>query len=298
MATLELFRFPLPPGDSITGLLEEAEANLLRTTRLPWMVLGVTTRERLAVVGAPSEPDRLAAVEGNLQTQPGLVWTALVGQAALPSGAGVLPHLFVRLVRPGPSWEAWVRPWSDTPQGVVWLGDWSCTRGEVPPRGHPLFPTPHPDPVTLDRPSGPPAATWEQSIEDPLSGQELATRLGLFACHWFSEEGRLPPQVLRMTATHVEGLVLAETALAAEQSDLALRWAQQPETLAVGVCRRRGVSGAEQDEQQVHLRLELRDGLGLTWSRRYRLADHQARWASAKGETRIHPPDRGRSWLR
>ena len=298
VAHVELFRFPLPPGDAIAGLRREAQANLQRTTRLPWMVLGVTTRERLAIVGADPAPDRLAAVERSLETQPGLAWTALVGQAALPSGAGLLPHLFVRLRRPDGAWEAWVRPWSDTPQGVVWLGEWTCSRGQGLPKGHPLFPTPHPDPVPLARPDGPAAPSWEQSLEAPLDARELADRLGAFACRWFAEEGRLPPQVVRMTASSVEGLLVGETALAADLADAAIRWAQQPETLAVGTCRRQGVPKAGPAEQQILLRLELKDGPGLTWSRRYTLSVKQARWAQPEAEVALTPRSRGRSWLR
>ncbi len=298
MHDVELFRLPHAPGDPLQSLLDAATRNLERHGHLPWMVLGASAIERLAVIGTSPDPAALAAVEGALLAEPDCLWTALAGQTLLPSGGGWLDHAFVRRRDADGAWTAWVRPQTDTPQGISWLGDWQRQQGPALPTGHPLFPTPAADPVRLVRPAPPPTATWRQDLAPGLDPSALVQLLGGFVSRWFASEGKLPPMAIRQVSGQVEGLTLADGALAADLSDVAIRWAQQPETLAVGTCRRRGWPEGGRGAQELLIVLEVRHGPALAWARRYRVTEHQGRWQTPDGRLALRPARSPRAWLR
>ncbi len=294
---VELFRFPHAPGDPLASLLASASRNLERAGHLPWMVLGASERHRLAVVGTDPEPAELAAVEAALLGEPDCAWTVLAGQTLMRSGAGWLQHAFVRQRTAAGAWRAWTRPQTDTPQGIVWLEDWTETQGDILPESHPLFPEAAAVLRRLVRPAPPPAASWHQDLADAPEPEALASRLGAFVGRWFEREGKLPPMVVRRVADRLEGLTLPEQALAPHLSDLAIRWAQQPETVAVGTIRRRGWPEGGRGAQELRLALELRGGPAVDWVRRYRVVEQRARWQSPAGTARIRPVARARAWL-
>ena len=298
MRTVELFRFPHAPGDPLTALLASATRNLERHGHLPWMLLGATETERLAVVGAGSEPGELAEVEGALLGVSDCVWTALAGVTLLQSGAGWLHHAFVRQRRPDGRWQAWVRPQTDTAQGIAWLGEWTPRHGEQLPESDPLFPTPQDGGVRLVRPAPPPTASWRQDVPAAVMPEALIEQLGAVACRWFATEGTLPPMVLRQLDGGFEGRAFPETALAVALSDAAIRWAQQPDTLAVGTWRRRAWTEGGPGAQRISVVLEVRGGPALHWDRRYRVEDKQARWEGPGGQRSLRPVGSPRTWLR
>ncbi len=297
MHTFELFRFPRVPGDPLESLLAAATRNLERHGQLPWMILGGSETARLAVVGTEPEPHLLAAIEGALLAEPDCTWTALAGQTLLQSGAGWLNHAFVRQRRADGTWTAWVRPQTDTPQGIAWLGDWDHQHGETLPVQHPLFPEAQEDAVRLVHPAPPALATWSQDLPEDLPVEQLVAQLGAFACRWFQSEGTLPPMTVRQVTGRLEGLTLVDEALAADLSDVAIRWAQQPETVAVGTCRRRGWPEGGRGAQELRITLEVREGPAMVWVRRYRVVENQARWETPQGRQQQRPVTAARAWL-
>ncbi len=297
MIAVELFRFPQTAGDPLEGLLASATRNLERHGSLPWMVMGVSATERLVVVGAGTEPSHLSAIEQALLALPECTWTVLAGQLPLASGAGWLEHALVRQLQPSGAWTAWVRPQTDTPQGIAWLGDWARRDGDQPLEEDPFFPPPSEDLVQLARPAPPPTATWSQDLPEGVEREEMVDQLGDFACRWFSSEGTLPPMVVRQVARSLEGLVLPENAQASVLSDVAIRWANQPETLAVGTCRRKAWPAGGRGGQQIHVVWEVRTGPAWVWWRRYRVEEHKGRWESSTGQRNLRPAETPRAWL-
>ena len=102
---------------------------------------------------------------------------------------------------------------------------------------------------------------------------------------------------VRQVQGHIEGLTLVDDALAADLSDVAIRWAQQRETLAVGTCRRRGWPQGGRGAQEIRITLEVRNGPSVIWVRRYRVVEHQARWETPQGRHQRRPADAARAWL-
>jgi hypothetical protein len=297
MSTVEIFRFPHALGDPLQGLLSSAAANLERYGHLAWMVLGISETERIAAIGVETEPAHLAAVEGALLALPECLWTVLAGQTPLPSGAGWLNHAFVRQRWADGHWTAWVRPATQTPQGIAWLGDWERRDGDQRPSRDPLFPPPSHEAVVLVRPLCPFTPSWQQELSGSVTAEQFVERLGGFACRWFSAEGTLPPMTIRWIEGHIEGFTLKDDALAEHLAQVAILWAQQPETLAVGTCRRKHWPEGGPGSQQILVVLEVRGGAAFRWVRRYRVQGNVGRWDGERGELTTRVSASARGWL-
>ena len=262
-------------------LLAEAERNAEKHRGLPWMVVGGSRRERLAILRSDMTPPECAAAEYALFCEPEVDWVVTAGEAVLASGAGILRHLFVRRSFPGGTWEVHTRAFITHPQGVSWLTEWSRSDGEGPEGGRlaQLFVEPSTDSVRLvsDTPELQPEAIVQ--VPEGATPEDVARMAGHLMESWFVSKGRLPSAVLRYGRGTIEVRLMPDRAADSDATDLALQLAQDPETLAVGVFSRGQDPQVQPPADQLLLQLEFREGPALTWRRRYRVvAANRARW--------------------
>lgn len=294
---LPLVRFPMPPGEALDLLVREAERLVEKEAKLPTMVLAGTVRERLAVTRTGLDWSDCALAESGLMAQSGVLWTAVAGEAALPSGMGLLRHAFVRLRHPGSRWEAAWRPFLDM-DGATWLGEWtretgSGTGGALAA----LFPTPTDGTVRFiaDMEIGRPTVTRE--VPDGATTRDVALAAGHLLESFFVQRGFVPPTVVRFSPAGLEVFLLARSSPAHAAGDTAIRMAQDDETLAVGVFERGQDNNIQPPAEQIRLRLEFRDGPTLIWRRRFRLLEEsRARWLDSTGEI-LEPRKTARAWF-
>jgi len=133
--------FGLPPGNPWTVLLSEAARNTASAGRLPPMLIGYNTDERVALTRTDLSPEEVAAVEARLLGRMETLWTATAGEMLLSgSGGGLLRHTFVRARWPEGRWRAAARPFLFSETGHTWLGGWQSYSGDAPEGV--FFPTP------------------------------------------------------------------------------------------------------------------------------------------------------------
>ena len=279
-------------------LVREAERLVDKEARLPTMVLAGTVRERLAVTRTGLDWADCALAESGLMAQSGVVWTAVAGEAALPSGMGVLRHAFVRLRHKGGSgWEAAWRPFLDM-DGATWLGEWTRREGsEQPSALSALFPRPTAGTVRFiaDMEIGRPTVTRE--VPEGATTRDVALAAGHLLESFFVQRGFVPPTVVRFSKAGLEVFLLARSSPAHAAGDTAIRMAQDMETLGVGVFERGQDTHIQPPAEQLRLRLEFRDGPTLIWRRRFRLLEeNRARWLDSTGEV-LAPRKHGRAWF-
>lgn len=279
-------------------LLEEAERNAEKHRGLPWMVVGGSRSERLAVLRVDLSPAECSAAERALLSEEEVQWVVTAGEAPLLSGAGVLRHLFVRRSFPGERWELHVRPFMTLPTGLEYLGEWSRSDGQGPEGGRyaSLFVEPLDTSVRLVADEETLAPEAVIPVPEGATAEDIAQMAGHLMESWFVSKGRLPRAVLRYGDGVIEARLMPERAAETEATDLALRLAQDPGTLAVGVFTRGRDPSVQPPAEQLLLQLEFRDGPALTWRRRFRVvAANRARWLDASGE--IRPRFGARRWL-
>ncbi|MCB9745361.1 MAG: hypothetical protein H6741_27970 [Alphaproteobacteria bacterium] len=268
-------------------LRQEVERNLPHTGGMPWMVMGGGDDARLAVVRDDLEPATCARVERALASEPGVQWTALSGEAVLPSAGGVLRHVFIRIQR-SEDWVVLSRPFLHQGGELTWLGAWSEARGQGAPSGplRSLFPPASPGPVRFVRGLGElPEANDVQPLPEGATQEDIARLAGIWLESFFFAHGFVPPAVVRVVAGQLEVRLLPRTGPSHAASDLAIQVAQEPDTEAVGVYSRAKDQRVQPPAEQIRLRLEYRDGPALVWRRRFRIvAPNTARWLDPAGE--------------
>lgn len=297
---LPLTRFPMPDGDPMDWMQEEAVQNAERNGRLPWTVIAGTGRERLAVSRPDLDPEECALASTTLLERDDIDWVFTCGEAVLASGMGVLRHAFVMRNFPDGSWEASVRPFVEAEE-LVWLGDWSRHGGSEPGEAQlaPLFPQPSEARVRFLRDSDEsiaPAAV--QDVPDGATEGDIARMAGHLMESFFVSHGFVPPSVVRLAAGKLEVRLLPRNSDEHAAGDLAIRLAQEPETMAVGVFSRARDTAVQPPAEQVRMELEIRDGGTFIWRRRFRIVgENRARWLDASGDVLEAPKGRGRHWL-
>jgi hypothetical protein len=288
---------PLPPGEPLDELVREAERQLAHKGSLPWMVIGGTGRERVAVTHAALTPAECAAAERALLRERDVDWVVTVGEAALLANMGVLRHLFLRRSFPDERWEARVRPFMVATE-LMWLGPWRRQMGSGPEGGalSPIFVEPVDRKVRLlkDVEDVQPNALVE--VPEGSLPRDVMLRAGHVIEATFVAKGYVPPCVLRWTGGVLELRLLDRGAPRYKARDLALRLAQDPETKAIGMAGRSRDEQIQPPAEQIRAGLEFRDGPALVWRRRFRvMGENKARWLDPGGE--ILPADGRRSFL-
>ncbi len=288
----------MPSGEVLDLLIREAERVVESELKLPAIVMAGTVRERLAVTRTGMDWTDCALAESGLRAQAGVLWTALAGEAALPSGMGMLRHAFVRVQHPGRRWEAAWRPFLCSDE-ASWLGEWTRGSGDDPEQGPlaALFPEPAEGTVRFiaELEVGDPAVL--QDVPEGATPRDVAVLAGHLMESFFVRRGFVPPAVVRLTAQGLEVFLLPRSGPAHAASDNAIRMAQDPETLAIGLFERGRDTTIQPPAEEISLRLEFRDGPTLIWRRRYRLLDEgRARWLDSSGNVG-EPPSRKRRWF-
>ncbi len=281
-------------------MTREAEANAESNQGLSWTVIAGTGRERLAVSRPDLDPEECALAGTTLLERDDIAWVFTCGEAVLASGMGVLRHVFVLRTFPDGSWEAAVRPFIGA-DDLVWLGGWTRHAGLEPGHDllHPLFPKPRNARIRFLRDSDEtiaPAAV--QDVPEGATEQDVARMAGHLMESFFVSHGFVPPSVVRLQENKLEVRLLPRDCDEHAAGDLAIRLAQEPGTMAVGVFSRARDTAVQPPAEQVRLELEIRDGGTLIWRRRFRIVgENRARWLDASGDVLEAPEGRGRHWL-
>lgn len=297
---LPLTRFPMPDGDPMEWMTAEAERNAEQAAGLRWTVIAGSGRERLAVSRPDLDPEECALASSTLLEREDIQWVFTCGEAVLVSGMGVLRHIFVLRSFPGGAWECAVRPFV-TADDLVWLDEWSTHSGPEPHHEllHPLFPKPRDARIRFLRDSDEsiePAAV--QEVPEGATDEDIARMAGHLMESFFVSHGFVPPSVVRLAGGNLEVRLLPRDGDDHAAGDLAIRLAQEPETLAVGVFSRARDTAVQPPAEQVRLELEVREGGSYIWRRRFRIVgENRARWLDAAGEVLEAPKGRGRHWL-
>lgn len=280
-------------------MLAEAERSAADTGGLPWMIIGGTGAERLAVSRPDLEPDECALAATALLARDDVEWVVTCGEAALWSGMGVLRHAFVLRSFPGGAWEAAVRPFIHSDE-LVWLDEWERLSGDHPshPRLGPLFPEPSEGSVRFladgDETVAPAAV---QDVPEGATAEDITRMAGHLMESFFVSHGFVPPSVVRLKGGRLEVRLLPRQSEETDATDLAVRLAQDEGTGAVGLFSRARDSGLQPPAEQVRLIIEFRDGPAHIWRRRFRIVgENRARWLDASGEV-LTAPSRARRWL-
>lgn len=296
---LPLARFPLEREDALEVLVREMERNVPVAGGLPWMVLGYTQTERLAVLVTDIDPGRAARIEQALLHEQGVVSAALCGEALFYSGGGALRNVFARMRGLAGRWELRKRPFLYQEGQLVWLDDWQAHGGLglSPPELRPAFPAPESGAVRFVNDLG--------DVGDPNDSQPIPVGatpedIARFAGHWlesfFYAKGFVPPCAVRVIHGRLEVRLLPRSGPPHAATDLAIRLAQQSDTLAVGTFSRGRDTQLEPPAESIRLRMEWRGGPALTWRRRFRVvAENKARWVDAVGE--VLPERDRRFWF-
>jgi hypothetical protein len=281
-------------------LLAEATRAVEAEAYLPTMVLAGTVRERLAVTRTGLDWTDSALAESGLRAQAGVLWTALAGEAVLPSGMGVLRHAFVRIRHPGARWEAAYRPFIPAGDEVAWLSDWVRDSGSGQAEG-PLarmFPEPADGTVRFiaDLEIGEPTVARE--VPEGATTRDISMASGILLESFFVKKGFVPPTIIRYSeAEGLEVFLLARTGPAHAATDAAIRMAQDRNTLAVGIFERGRDTAIQPPAEQIRLRLEFRDGPTMIWRRRFRIHEQsRARWLDQAGDV-FESEDAARRWF-
>jgi hypothetical protein len=269
------------------AMLAEAERNVGTEGHLPWLVIGGTRDQRLAVRRHDMDPEDCARVAERLLAEPDVLWVAIAGEAALPSGMGVLRHVFVRRHSPGGAWDAAVRPFLAADE-VVWLGGWARHSGEGREAGalKAIFPVPSKSWVRfLDEDEDLVEPSAVQDVPAGATTQDIARMAGLLMESFFVSHGFVPPSVVRYDGARLEIRMLPRSSSPNAAPDLAIRLAQEEDTEAVGLFKRTNDTEVQPPAEQVHLRIEFRGGPVLVWKRRFRIVgQNRARWLDPGGE--------------
>lgn len=297
---LPLARLPMPAGEALDLLLSEATRAVDNESYLPTMVLAGTVRERLAVTRTGLDRSDSALAESGLRAQAGVLWTALAGEAVMASGMGVLRHAFVRVRHPGARWEAAWRPFIATGTHIAWLGDWTrdAGTGAHPEHLEVMFPEPAEGTVRFikDLEIGEPSVARE--VPEGATTRDVAQAAGILLESFFVKKGFVPPTVVRFSAeAGLEVFLLPRTGPRHHATDTAIRMAQDPSTLGVGLFERGRDEAIQPPAEQIRMRLEFRDGPTLIWRRRFRVHDqNRARWLDHAGDV-LEAEDPARRWF-